>query len=508
MATNGNLGSELEGFFISLGFSVDDGEVKRMAATVTETVGIMRRLVTVAGVAATAITALVGHSAAEAEELGDFAVANNVSAEAVQELGFAAADTGSSLDAVKSSIEGLNRVTGEAALGIGRGEAVFKKLGLSAKDSTGQVKTFDVLIADVADKMQGLSLQESVALASKIGIDPSLVRLLREGSGAIESLREEARSLGITTDAQIEQAGAVVGATRRVMMVITATKNEIAAGLFPVVARLLTEFREWVQVNRAVIRSGFSTAIKIFSGVLGALWRVARATVSSVIDLVQWASQFKIAVIGATAAVAAFISIGTARVFGTVAIAVYSGVKALMAFNVAALLTPALIGAIILAVGLLIEDFLVWREGGESLIGEMLEGFPKAVDEIKAFFAPVQAVIGFFGQAFDAAEKFGDYIRNDLFGALGDLGKRALNLAGLDMNATATAAPVGASMFAGGGVLGTAPAASVNDSSTTIQELNISVISSDPARAGESVVAELDKRGMIMTRNAQSGLAL
>jgi hypothetical protein len=52
-------------------------------------------------------------------------------------------------------------------------------------------------------------------------------------------------------------------------------------------------------------------------------------------------------------------------------------------FNATALLIPAIIGAIILAVGLLVDDYVNWKEGNDSVIGGLIEQFPWLLDVIQ-----------------------------------------------------------------------------------------------------------------------------
>jgi hypothetical protein len=127
------------------------------------------------------------------DELGDFAELEQVSVEALQEIGYAAQLNGSSLEALKGSVSGVNKTVGEAALGIGRGAQTFEKLGMSAKNADGSIKSFDQVLEEVAGKMEGLSRQEQIALAEKLGIDKFADPAPVEGVAGTGELREEAR---------------------------------------------------------------------------------------------------------------------------------------------------------------------------------------------------------------------------------------------------------------------------------------------------------------------------
>ena len=141
------------------------------------------------------------------DELGDFAELEQVSVEALQEIGYAAQLNGSSLEALKASVSGVNKTVGEAALGIGRGAQTFEKLGMAAKNADGSVKSFDQVLEEVAGKMEGLSRQEQIALAEKLGIDRSLIPLLAKGRGELEALRKEAQAFGVGDAGAGQRAG-------------------------------------------------------------------------------------------------------------------------------------------------------------------------------------------------------------------------------------------------------------------------------------------------------------
>ncbi|STP02617.1 hypothetical protein [Haemophilus parainfluenzae] len=69
------------------------------------------------------------------DEIKQLSAVTGESADQIYNLGKVAEVNGSSAQAAQSSIEGLSRVIGEAATGIGRGAKSFEQYGLSAKKS-------------------------------------------------------------------------------------------------------------------------------------------------------------------------------------------------------------------------------------------------------------------------------------------------------------------------------------------------------------------------------------
>lgn len=504
MATN----NSIEGFFVDLGFNIDDKDLKVMSDNVRNATRVMGGLVSyITGPAALALGLFVTMTARSIDALGDFSEVEGVAIGSVQELGFAADVSGSSMEDMKSSIQGVNRVIGEAALGIGRGKALFKQLGLSARDENGNIRDFDSVLSVVADRMKGLSTQEAIALAEKLGINRSLIPLLRQGSDALEDLRIEARSFGLVTEEQADQANSLNMALTRWRWLLGSIKDTIALGLMPTMTKVVGELKQWFLENRQIITSGFSLAIRIFTGVLGQFWQWLRSIVSTLIDLVRWLLDFKIVVYALVAAMGIFISLQVARMFGAIAVQIGVAVKAMMALNAATVLMPALIGAIIIAVGLLIDDFLVWQAGGESLIGELLEGFPLVSDVVNGVSKAVNGVVFAFKEAFRAASDFAGFVSTEVQGALDLLGITGLFESNTLPSGMGQPIMNANPLLSSSGLLGSAAVASNlsnnSNQSTTIGEMNVSINSPDPRQAGSDLIRELEKQNISLIRNGQ-----
>lgn len=64
--------------------------------------------------------------------------------------------------------------------------------------------------------------------------------------------------------------------------------------------------------------------------------------------------------------------------------------------NAAALVTSALIGGIVIALALLIDDYVNWKEGNDSVIGGLIEQFPWLLDVIQGIQKGVGALVDFW----------------------------------------------------------------------------------------------------------------
>lgn len=225
------------------------------------------------------IASFVDETAGALDELGDFAEANGTTAAAISQFGYAAQLSGSDIDAVKSTIAGLNQKIGEAAIGVGRGGKMFQKFGINVKDSSGKVKDTSKILEEIAGKMEGLSNQEAIAMASKLGIDASLVPLLLKGKDGIKALTDEAQRNGAVTNEQAAAAGAYADMMDKNKAKIEGVKNAVATALMPALADLGTKIADvtektadWLIKNdllEPVIMVLGGTAI---AAMAGALW--------------------------------------------------------------------------------------------------------------------------------------------------------------------------------------------------------------------------------------------
>jgi phage-related protein len=401
----------IESFFVSLGFEINTEKLDEFEQKLAAARGTVLAVGALAATAAAGIGLFVSKVAEGIDELGDFAELEQVSVEALQEIGYAAQLNGSSLEALKASVSGVNKTVGEAALGIGRGAQTFEKLGMSAKNADGSVKSFDQVLEEVAGKMEGLSRQEQIALAEKLGIDRSLIPLLAKGRGELEALRKEAQAFGVASEEDAQKAGELTDSLDRTRFMLGALGKYIAVGFMPQVTAVLDGFRSWVVAHQDIIKSGIGNALKVVTAIIGTMWDWTVRLADGFVSLVKWLFDFKVVAYAAAAAVGALISVGAFQFFAGLVSIIGKATGRMAAFNATALLIPAIIGAIIIALGLLIDDYVNWKEGNESVIGDLIEQFPWLLDVIQGIEKAVGALIDFWLEQWDT-----------LKGPLSDLG--------------------------------------------------------------------------------------
>lgn len=562
----------IEDFFVALGFQVDASQLSAFEEQVAQANETLLTLGQVAVGAAAGVFAFVSGVTSGIDDLADFAAVNYANIEGLQELGFAAQASGSSLEAVKGSVASLNNIIGEAALGVGKGAATFEKLGLSARDSTGAVKGADVVLQEIADRFVGLSKEEKIALASKLGVDASLIPLLSQGSESIAVLRAEARELGVVTQEEADISGTLGDALDRLSFLGLALSRSIAVSLTPAVEAVVTSTKEWLLRNRDFIKSGISTAVAVLTTVLGTLWTIATRILDVFAPLVKVILESKIALTLLAVAGAAFIALNIGRSIQGAVVAMRALAASAMAANVSIAFIPLAIGAVAIALGLLLDDLLTFQEGGESVIGDLVAKFPQLGEVLTRVSDVVRSVFGFWRNiasqveasitpllaslfrlasvlfdvlwpvvktiftgwvevlglvlpplaniatfivdvvaaaitfAVDKMTSFVDKIKGaadylaDFFGAGSEVA----------VNATSTRTNTTTGIVSGAGVIAGNNSSSSNSSAVTTSNITapITIITSDPAKAGESVRKELEAANKQTTRNGQTATKL
>lgn len=373
----------IESFFVSLGFEVNTekiDEFKKKAEELRESATTLGSIFTGA---AAGIGLLVQGVASSMGDLASFAELNEVSARSVAALGKIATENDGSLEGMKSTIQSLNKSIGEAALGVGRGAMTFEKLGLAAKGADGKVKTVDDILGEVADKMEGLSRQEQIAMAEKLGIDPQFVKVLEKGSANLAKLREEAELLNPFTEEDYQLADQVDKLFIKAKGTLGTFTKMLGVSLLPTVKEVLQNYLEWFKASRKATSDVFIRALKLMAGAVGTVWDWVVRLVSGLKSAYEWLTKFKAVTYLAAAAVAVFVSVKTYDFVLQLGGAIRMLTMRMAAFNATALIIPAIIGAIILALGLLIDDYVNWKEGNDSVIGGLVEQFPWLLNMIQ-----------------------------------------------------------------------------------------------------------------------------
>lgn len=167
-----------------------------------------RAVAAAVAVAGAAMIAATKSSVDFADGLAKSAKTVGVGVEALQELRFAAEQSGIGAQGLDDSLRRLQRRAGEFAnSGAGPAQKAFEQLGISVVDASGKVKDTETLFEEIVVAMEDIedTARRTALQAQLFGDDfgPKLDVLIRQGIKGVTDLRQEARDLGIVLSAEL-----------------------------------------------------------------------------------------------------------------------------------------------------------------------------------------------------------------------------------------------------------------------------------------------------------------
>jgi hypothetical protein len=348
-----------------LGFKVDkksaraaEAQIDMLKKSATRLAGIL-----LTGAAAKAFFNLVQNTAALGDETAKTAQKLGVSVVALQELRHAAALSNVSNEDLTTGLRFLARNAFEASTGSKEMQKDFARLGVTVTDAHGKLKPAEQLFTEMSDGLKGLKSEtERTALAQSLfGRGGSnLIPLLLQGSAAIREQRMEAHALGAVMDAElIAMSEEYLDTQDRLKAVWQGIKNIIAKELIPVFDRMGKRTIAWVKANRELLKQRIAQTLDRVVRVVRAFVQVTSGAIK---QLSEWVKQLPP------------LSKGLLLVAGAALV-----LAVILAHPV------LLLGLLLALIALVIEDFKVWREGGISVIGDLIA----ALDDILLKFGVV-----------------------------------------------------------------------------------------------------------------------
>ena len=327
-----------------------------------------------AAIAAGSVAVALQRTADKFNDLGDVVSrVGNATVKELDRLGYVAELTGSDANTATASFENLSRTIGEAAQGIGRGAQVFEKLGLSAKDAQGNVKTTTQVLDEIKVKIQDLSKAEQSAYIQRLGLDRTMIGMLTsDTTEIIDQYNKRTEALGINVDEAAELGAkyndAIKVTERGFDDIITA----FVLRVLPSITTAIERVSKLIDENAGLIKSyvepiaaavsisadlvtGFITGVGKLFKVLGK-WPVYIGAVTVAWKLLN--AVFKVSPIG--------------RII-------------------------TLVMGLVTAIGLLIDDYETWKEGGKSFFD--WSAAQVWFDHMSKIFDALKTIVGNFFSA-------------------------------------------------------------------------------------------------------------
>jgi hypothetical protein len=282
--------------------------------------------------AATGLTAFVAGAVNSAASIQKVSETTGVSTDALQEWAYAAKSVGVSASAVESDLAKMQK----QAMWTGRS------------------------LESWADTFKGMSVPQANMWGDAIGISPDTVRLLREGREGIAALRKEAHSVGaVISPEDLKRAAQLKTSVMSLTTQLRAFGTTIAIGTLPMIDKLVTSFKEWLNVNKEWVASNITKFLENLGRVFNELWEDGK-------KLVDWFKE----------------TLGPIGDFGkklweaTDWAKLLKGALALLvAYFAPAIATFGLAVGAVIALSAAFEDFIAFLEGKDSIIGRLVDSF-------------------------------------------------------------------------------------------------------------------------------------
>lgn len=502
----------LDELVVALTFDIDDKPLKDFSDKV---VNLGTSIAALAGTMAAGATAIFGVAKATANA-GDEAIKMaqkvGMNVEKLQELIYAGSLADLTAEQIGGSMRFLNRNLEQAATGSKEAAEGFKDLGIDIKNADGSLKGSDQIMSEVAarfEKMPDGIKKSAVAMKifGKSGAD--LIPLLNGGAEGLSKAAQEARDYGLIIDEEAARASEEFNDNlTRLQAMATGITRTVGAKLIPIIGNLVDKIMDFVKANRGVITSKID---RFFSGLavyVERAWRILMALTDAVEGLLEvfggLENVLKAIGVGFLIFTSGSILYGIGKLVGAFSLLG----KMITLANLKALMIPILIGAAVVALGLIIEDIVSFFQGKDSVTGIIVEKFKAMFAELEkgfsglgsttkvfitALLTPLRALIGMFQNILDLV----DVVRGkmDFKDFAGNVGKRLLANFGVGLDGSLKGA-LGLTTTEKKGSVGqtaqaisasrTAPAGPLQSSSRTAPEVKTPLVLAPSASVSQS----------------------
>lgn len=162
--------------------------------------------------AGAALAALTARAIEQADKIDELSARFNVATETLSTWGYAAARSGTSLEALAGAVPKLSKAMVEALDQTSKAADLFRALGVDVLDPlTGKVRKVEDVLPELADVFKALDDDATeAALAMQLfgRSGTELLEFLNRGSSGIAELQERARALGVEIDGNTAAAAA------------------------------------------------------------------------------------------------------------------------------------------------------------------------------------------------------------------------------------------------------------------------------------------------------------
>ncbi|ELS7771944.1 lytic transglycosylase catalytic [Escherichia coli] len=350
----------IKDFLVSLGFSVDDAGAKKFGSVLAGTTANVIKMGLAVEGAALSVVAFTAKIASGLDNLYWASQRTGATVQGIQSIGYAVSQVGGSVDAARSSLENLSRFIRNNP----GAEGFLNRLGVQTRDASGNMRDMAAIFTGVGQKLSSMPYYRANQYAQMLGIDENTLMAMRRGVGQFSAQYSEmVKAIGFNADQAALSSNRFMTSLKSLGEMAGMARDKIGSNLADGLAGQIDNLRKKIIENFPKIEVTITKVIK------GILWlgeivgRVAFRIVDGVGDIIEWWGKLDaetktlIEVIGGL-------------------------VVAMRILNSTFWMSPVgLITGLIVALGLLWEDYKTWKEGGNSLID--WEKWQPAIDKAK-----------------------------------------------------------------------------------------------------------------------------
>ncbi|WP_247162853.1 lytic transglycosylase catalytic [Escherichia coli] len=350
----------IKDFLVSLGFSVDDAGAKKFGSVLAGTTANVIKMGLAVEGAALSVVAFTAKIASGLDNLYWASQRTGATVQGIQSIGYAVSQVGGSVDAARSSLESLSRFIRNNP----GAEGFLNRLGVQTRDASGNMRDMAAIFTGVGQKLSSMPYYRANQYAQMLGIDENTLMAMRRGVGGFSGQYSAmAKAIGFNADQAALSSNRFMTSLKSLGEMAGMARDKIGSNLADGLAGQIDNLRKKIIENFPKIEVTITKVIK------GILWlgeivgRVAFRIVDGVGDIIEWWGKLDaetktlIEVIGGL-------------------------VVAMRILNSTFWMSPiGLITGLIVALGLLWEDYKTWKEGGNSLID--WEKWQPAIDKAK-----------------------------------------------------------------------------------------------------------------------------
>lgn len=254
----------------------DTKDFEKKMGGVGNTMKTIGKGMAVAGVAIAGTTAALYKVATQSAETGDrvdkMSHKIGLSREAFQELDYVFGQSGANIDQLQMGMKTMVAAMEQAATGAGNGAKNFDMLGISVKDTEGNLKNQETVLYETLAALQKMPEgAEKARLANELfGRSGSeLMPLLNDEAGSIEELTAQAHELGLVMSDEAVDASVLFGDT---MDAIKKSLGMVVTDLGIAVMPMFQKFMDWVLENLPKIKEIFGDVFGVIKDVVMKVW--------------------------------------------------------------------------------------------------------------------------------------------------------------------------------------------------------------------------------------------